>query len=174
MVLKLEDMVAALEAEKRLVATTRWKPADRKDTLSAGLEIEGVIEEGISFLGRCKPDQPDKDVTFLLMAETTAKPRAFARIDWRGTRHDNTNKRLCGELWGVSAGRTHFHDTRLHLHLDYETLFRTEKVDLPKATEIVPEPSSFRQLCEISGILLNITNLRELPEPSWPTTPSFI
>lgn len=169
----IQQLVEILEAQKHLRAISGWRPVNAKNELGSALEIEGVVEAGVSFRARCKPDLPEESVALMLFTETPAKQRTFARIDWRGTQHDNINPKLTGSQWGHQAGRTHFHDTRLHLHIDYETLFLTPHVDLPVAKAIAPEPSSFHQLLEISAKLLNIANLSEIPEPPWPQTRSL-
>ncbi|MFA8385414.1 MAG: hypothetical protein ACEPO2_07300 [Pelagibaca sp.] len=169
----LGELVKVLEAPKRLSGLGKWKPINQKAETGAGLEIRGVVEIGVSFRAQCNPALPEENVSLMLFTETEARPRCFSRIDWRGSKHDNTNKALTGKYWGQSAGRTHFHDPRLHLHIDFKTLFATPGVDLPIATEILPEPSSFQLLLAESAILLRIDNLGELPDPPWPATRSL-
>jgi len=168
----VEQLIDVLDARKRLIAVTIWKPIAHKDKgeASAAIEIEGVTEAGLTFRGKCHPERPDEKVSLLLLTETAKKPRAFARIDWRGPQHDNAARLFCGPHYGINAGRTHFHDLRLNRHLDHATLFDTESVDLPVALRIDPEPASYRDLLQTASFLLNIDNLIDLPEPPWPTS----
>jgi len=168
------ELAQLIETPKRLSAIGKWNKINQKAESGAGIEISGVIEEGISFRAQCKPDLPEESVSLLLITETDARPRAFARIDWRGIPHPNSNKALVGDYWGRDAGRTHFHDPRLHLHLPLETLFNTPNVDLPIAEKIKPEPSNFRLLLAESATILAITNLTDIPDPPWPANLSFL
>ncbi len=107
----------------------------------------------------------------MLLTETKKKQKAFTRIDWRGSLHDNHSKKYCGACWGVSAGRTHIHDLRDHGHIPPEELF--DRLNLPVARKITPEPADFAQMLKISGTMLSITNAESIPIPPWPKTASL-
>lgn len=100
------------------------------------------------------------------MADITGKPKAMARIDINGSRHENT-KAVCGEWRGSDAGRTHFHDTRLHSAIPITDLFNGKYGDLPVARPINDMPSEFFKAMEKCGELLHIENLGEVEEPKW-------
>lgn len=174
MVKSLSEMIDTLEKTKSLSSICDWQKSQQKSEIGSAIEIAGIIEEGIAFRANCKPNLPEECVTILLLAETKKRQRAFARIDWRGQRHINTNKKLCASYWGDDAGRSHFHDPRLHAHIDDEVLFDTQHIDLPIAQKLDYEPKDFNQLLEYSAKILKIENLTDLPYPPWPTTPSFL
>lgn len=171
--LVMTDLIGILEADKSLSAITGWRPVNQKNELSAGIEIDAVIQQGVSFRANCRPHLPDESVSLLLLAEIKGKPRPFARVDWRGSEHNNHNRALCAAYWGQAAGRTHFHDPRDHLHIEMAVLFGGGE-DLPIARAIAPEPQNFHDLLATSATLLNINNLTKLPAPPWPRTPSFL
>lgn len=99
------------------------------------------------------------------MAEIDQKPRAMARIDINGSRHVNRHA-ICQEWLNCDAGRTHFHDTQLHLGMSIEELFFSGW-DLPVARPIDDMPEDFTEAMAECGKLLNIDNLTEIEEPQW-------
>lgn len=161
----LDDLCSVLEAPKRLVAIREWKRVHAQLRLGAALEVDGIVVAGISFLAAVLAEYPDENVTLLLQAEIKQKPRPFARIDWRGGPHPN-KKPQCGAMRFIDAGRTHFHDTRLHRNIDFEELFLSD-LNLPVATPIAPEPPTLKELLALSSALLHIENLTEIPIPPW-------
>lgn len=129
------------------------------------MQIQSVITQGITFCIVCQPEFPEEQVAIVLMVEIGLKPRPFARIDWRGQAHENRRVE-CGDLQYLDAGRTHFHDPRLHRHMTMDQLF-SGNLDLPVATKIDPEPNSFQDLTAVASQLLNIHNLPQVPVPPW-------
>lgn len=110
-------MCQLLAAPKRLVGELDWGRKNSTERIACAVEIDDVVAHGVSFQITCARDRPDERVSMVLLTETMVKPRPFARIDWRGMQHGNLN-RVCGDFWHVDAGRTHFHDTNLHTHID--------------------------------------------------------
>lgn len=161
----LDDLCGVLEAPKRLVAIAEWKRVNTQLRLGAALEVDGIVTAGVSFLATVLAEHPDENVTLLLQAEIKQKPRPFARIDWRGSPHPNT-KPQCGAMRFTDVGRTHFHDTRLHRHIDFDELF-LGNLNLPAASPIDPEPPALKELLALSASLLHIENLTEIPTPPW-------
>jgi hypothetical protein len=161
----LDDLCSVLEAPKRLVAVRDWKRVHAQLRLGAALELDGVVAAGISFLVTVQAEYPDENVTLLLQAEIKQKPCPFARIDWRGGPHPNLRPQ-CGEMRFIDAGRTHFHNTALHRHIDFDELF-LGKLNLPVASAIEPEPADWQELLALSSALLHIENLTETPTPPW-------
>lgn len=142
-----------------------WRRVNETLRMTAALEADGAILQGVTFWANCMAQKPDEKLALMLMAETRLKPRAFARVDWRGPEHQN-NEKICGDLRFLNASRTHFHDTVLHQHIEIEEIF-SEKYDLPIAVAIQPEPYSFMGLLEIAADLLHIENLTGIQTPSW-------
>ncbi len=160
------DLIRLLEASKEIVFAGRWVPGSQGfQRYSASVVMDRVVAAGVSFVATCHQDRPDERVALMLMQEWKGKARPFARAEWRAARHDN-NHPACGELHMSSAGRTHFHDTRLHDIFDISELFSGNH-DLPVARKIDPEPSSLHEFLETASVLLHIENLRELPLPPW-------
>lgn len=161
----LDDLCSVLVAPKRLVSITEWKRVHAQLRLGAALEVDGIVVAGISFLAVVLAEYPDENMTLLLQAEIRQKPRPFARIDWRGGPHPN-KKPQCGAMRFIDAGRSHFHDTHLHRHIDFDELFFGD-LNLPAATRIDPEPPDLKELLALSSVLLHIENLTEIPIPPW-------
>lgn len=168
----LDDLCSILTTSKRLVAASNWRPTHSQLRLAGALEADGVVIRGVSFMAVVLPERPDEKVALLLQAEIERKPRAFARVDWRGAPHGNLH-RQCRGMRLIDAGRTHFHDPCLHAHFDFNELFLT-KLDLPVAAPIEPEPPGFHELLALSADLLHIENLTELPIPPWQPRTSLI
>lgn len=161
----IDDLCQRLEDQKTLVGTLDWKLVNSSRRIGTAVQIERVIAQGLSFCIVCYPELPDEQVSIVLMAEIGFKPRPFARIDWRGNGHENRRSE-CGALQYSDAGRTHFHDPRLHRHLTMEQLF-SGRLDLPVATKIDPEPASFQGLTAVASEILRIQNLNDIPVPPW-------
>lgn len=173
------DLCTILSAEKSLVLTGGWSLDSRTSKrrapelrLTAAIQMDGIAVRGLSFAARCNSERMDECVSLNLLTEWGLKPRCFARIDWRGGIHQNSHK-VCDDLQFTDAGRTHFHDTSLHRHVDIPTLFGS-KWDLPIARPISPDPETFRQLLEISSTLMHIVNLKEIADPPWRPRSSFL
>lgn len=161
----VNDLCQSLAMQKRLVGVLDWALINQTRRLASTLEISGVIAQGLSFRMTCYPDLPDEKVAVILLVEIKSKPRPFARIDWRGQIHENRHV-AAGNLLYTDAGRTHFHDPRLHLTMSMDDLFGG-KVDLPVAQRIDPEPTSFEDLLSVASDLLHIENMKDIPVPPW-------
>lgn len=168
----VEQLCQWLRAPKRLVGTLDWVRTNSTERIAAAIELDGVVTQGLSFRMTCVPDFPDEHVAIVLLTETIAKPRPFARIDWRGGPHGNTN-RLCGDVRHVDAGRTHFHDPGLHRHIEIADLLGPD-MDLPAAKALYQEPLSFNDLLVAASDLLHIENLNDIPIPPWSPRTSLL
>lgn len=162
------------KASKELVISSDWASQGREDWLRfrCPIAVDGSINNQISFAASCPAERISEQVALILLVEWKGKPRAFARIDWNGTEHDNREP-ACGDWRFKSAGRTHFHDPILHQHLDIQELFG-KAWDLPVATPLASDPSSFAELLEVAGGMLHIVNLKEIPEPPWAPRTFFL
>jgi hypothetical protein len=166
----IEDLVAILERRKRIIITQSW--VEPKTNGNRGFKLQATLSDenstilGVKFEIGCSSQGFELPSRVVLMAEINGKPRAMARIDINGSRHENT-KSICGEWQHKDAGRTHFHDTRLHLGLSIDALFSGDFGDLPVAKPIHDMPEDFSQAMEKCGILLNIENMAEIDEPKW-------
>lgn len=168
----LDGLCSILKTPKRIVSLGEWTPVHGQLRLSASLETDVAVIQGVSFMAVVQAERPDEKIALNLYADIERKPRPFARVDWRSLPHENLS-RLCGEMRFVGAGRTHFHDPHLHRHIDFDELFLT-KLNLPVAALIDPEPPDFHELLALSADLLHIENLTELHIPPWQTQTSFI
>lgn len=121
--------------------------------------------QGVSLRIGCSPEGAELPLHLSLLAEYGRKPHAFARIDLNGSRHPNAHA-VCGSMQFVDAGKTHFHDTRLHLGMPIDKLFNSDW-DLPIAQPIGDIPDNFLKLMEKCGEMLHIENLTEVEEPQW-------
>lgn len=167
----VDELCQHLAAPKQLVGTLDWKRVNSTERIATAIEIEGVLTRGLGFRITCNAARPDEQVAVVLLIDYRSKPRPFARIDWRGQGHENTN-RLCAEHRFCDAGRTHFHDPELHRHIEIAELF-SPRLDLPVARALHTEPKSFDLLLATAADLLHIENLREIPIPPWSPQASF-
>ncbi len=141
------------------------KHGQRGLKMKTSLRDESAALRGITLEIGCSTEGFDLPVSVVLMAEFKNKPRAMARIDLNGQRHENRLS-ICGEWQFQDAGRTHFHDTRQHLGIPIEQLF-SGNWDLPVAQPIGDMPKDFSKAMEKCGELLHIENLDEVEEPQW-------
>lgn len=174
----VQDLVDILERPKQLILKppeplvhpVTWdeprKNGGRGFVMKASLRDSVAALQGVGFEIRCSADGFDLPSHIVLKAEYKNKPHCFARIDINASLHVNT-KSVCGDLQFIDAGRTHFHDTRLHRDLTLNELFNAEW-DLPVARPLENMPNDFLKVMEICGKLLHIENLTEVEEPSWP------
>lgn len=168
----LQDICAAVNAPKRILAFSPWKPVNDTLRITGNLEADGVIMGGVTFMAMCAPERPDERMAINLLAEIKQKPRCIARVDWRGLGHGNTLAG-CVPYRFVDAGRTHFHDPELHRLFGFDELFG-EGIDLPVALPLDPIPDNFNDLLAQAGVLLHIENLKDMPVPPWePRTTLF-
>lgn len=165
----VEDLVALLERPKHLIFPCSWampgKHGQRGLKLKVSLKDEIAALAGIALEIRCQDEGFHLPSSVVMMAEFQRKPRAMARIDINGSRHENRHA-VCGNLQFVDAGATHFHDTMLHSNVPIEELF-DGLWDLPVARPIYDMPEDFSGAMEKCGELLHIGNLREVEEPQW-------
>lgn len=168
----VKEMCSAVTAPKRILSFPIWKHVNDVLRLTASMEADGVVMQGLTFMAQCNPELPDERVFLGILAEIKRKPRCIARVDWRALGHGNSH-RLCGEHRFLDAGRTHFHDPELHHGFDFAELF-DGKNDLPVALPIQPEPATFNDLLARAADLLHIQNLTDMPVPRWEPRTSFI
>jgi len=165
----VEDLVRVLERPKRLITPCSWvmpgKYGQRSLRLKATLRDETAAIRGVSLEIGCNIEGFDLPIRVVLLAEVKNKPRAMARIDINGSRHENLYA-ICGDAQFSDAGQTHFHDTWLHRGLTIEQLFNGDW-DLPVARQIDDMPRKFSEAMEKCGELLHIGNLSEIEEPQW-------
>lgn len=163
------DLIEALERPKRLITPCVWIPpgkhGQRGFRLKATLRDDVSAIRGLSLEIGCHVEGFDLPASVVLLSEFKNRPRAMARIDVNGSKHENRYP-ICGEWQHLDAGRTHFHDTRLHAALDIKELF-SGVWDLPIARPISDMPKDFSEAMEKCGGLLHIENMSEIKEPTW-------
>jgi len=166
----VQDLVAVLERPKRLVTPCSWVNAGKNG--QRGLKLKAALRDDYATIGGvtlelgCHVEGFHLPSRVVMMAEIGNKPRAMARIDINGSRHENRYA-ICGEWQFLDAGMTHFHDTRLHLGIAFSELFDGTYGDLPVARPIDNISENFLVALEKCGELLNIDNLGEIEEPQW-------
>lgn len=166
-----QELIAVLQRPKLLVTPVVWvqpvtKLGQRQMTLTSSLWDGTATIQGVRFSASCSPEGFDLPVHVTLLAEFRGKPRAIARVDINGQRHENRHK-VCGSLQFSDAGVTHFHDTSLHADIEIAQLLGGSLGDLPIARPIGDMPEDFSKAMEKCGELLHIGNLTEIEEPQW-------
>lgn len=166
----VEDLIAVLERPKRLLSVGSWiapnRHGQRRLTFRGPLGEKSAALQGISLQIACDAEGFSLPTSVVLLAEINRKPRAIARIDINGTRHENKLK-ICGDWQHVDAGYTHFHDTRLHRDIPIAEMFSDKYPDLPVARPINDMPNDFSKAMEKCEELMHIENLGEIEEPQW-------
>ena len=164
-----QHLIAVLERPKWLVLPCPWvlpgPNGQRGFTLKGTLRDEVGSIPGLRFEMRCHVEGFDLPSSLVLLAEFKDKSNAMARIDINGSPHTN-RPAICGDWQHLDAGKTHFHDTKLHAGVAIEELF-LEGHDLPIARPITDLPDDFTAAMEKCGALLHILNLNEVEEPPW-------
>lgn len=142
------------------------KAGQRGFRLKSALEADGATMLGVTFDMRCNLEGFELPTSVVLMAEVGFKPRAMARIDINGSRHEN-RPAICGVWQHLDAGPTHFHDPRLHASIPMKDLFDGTYGDLPVARPIRDMPLNFAEAMEKCAELLHIEDLAKIEEPQW-------
>lgn len=165
----MEDLIAVLERPKRLIKPFPWVSPSQNGRrglkLQTSLRDDTASLQGVKLEIGCSSEGFDLPVRVVLLAEINKKARAIARIDINGSMHQN-RPAICGESQFMDAGRTHFHDTRMHRTIPIAELFNGS-YDLPIARPIDDMPEDFTKAMEKCGELLHIENLVEIEEPQW-------
>jgi hypothetical protein len=141
------------------------KHGQRQLRITASLWDGVAALQGVTLRFACSSEGFDLPTHISLLVEYRGKPRAAARIDINGGPHPNSHA-VCQDLQFLDAGKTHFHDTRLHLGIPIDRLFSGEW-DLPVARPISDMPQDFSKAMEKCGELLHIGNMTEIEEPQW-------
>lgn len=154
-----------------LVTPVKWTQPDRTLgqrhlVLRASLRDDVGTLEGVSLQVACSPEGVQLPIYVVLLAEYRGRPKAIARIDVNGQRHENLNA-ICGDLQHMDAGPTHFHDPALHTEIDLHSLLGGAHGDLPIARALTDLPDDFPKLMAKCGELLHIGNLTAIEEPQW-------
>lgn len=161
--LRIGDLCRFQNSQKRIISQKSWRLTNSTLRSVWSIEVDGVVEQGLTLLAACSAERPEENVAIVLRVEVGLKPLAFSRIDWRNKPHDN-RQAVCGVYRHMSAGRTHFHDPNLHEDIDVNSFF---EMNIPIALPIEPEPTDFCALLDISAKLLHIDNLSDIEAPPW-------
>lgn len=163
----LADVVAALEAVKQAVLPPAWSPRRQQPNvlaIRAPLTVDGIVQAGLTVHLQCDQGFPDERVAISLLLEGAIKPLNIARVDWLGSAHSNPLA-LAGSVQFLDAGQSHFHDPRYCPTPGHIEAFLRGNV--PSAVALQPEPPDFPSLLAQASVLLNITNLMDVPVPPW-------
>lgn len=164
------ELITVLERPKRLVLPCLWTEpqtaSQRKLRLRATLQTQNAAIRGVTLEIGCYAEGFGLPCSVVLMAQILGKFRAIARIDMNGPSHLNTHA-YCEQWQHTDAGKTHFHDTRLHRHIPFTDLFDDKRIDLPVARPINDMPTEFSKAMEKCGELMHIENLADIEEPKW-------
>ncbi len=152
---------------KQGVGFGSWQPGNRSGALKirASIESGGILVKGVSLFLNCRIDQPDELVSAGLTIETAYGPKCFARVDWRSRAAHFNQKKICGDLQFVDAGKTHVH--RPDLYKEGVEPMEYLRQNLPAAVSLDPAPGTFSELLDMAGRILSVNNLTEVEEPQW-------
>jgi hypothetical protein len=157
-------------ATKEIARFPGWQRAGFEKTglwFDADLEIEGVVQQGLTLHGEARLDLPDQNVGFELVfkSPTTRRRVPLARVDWLSIKGGHTNKRRGGwPMPGKRLGPTHFHSFDLNWNASQG---RMRPGDLPVAAEISGQLQTFESALAMAGFLLRISNIDLVTLPPW-------
>jgi hypothetical protein len=166
---KIAGLIAA---EKDLIDVPAWneRGADGLD-LSAPLEIDGVVVEGLTLRGRTRKPLQDRELIFQLEyrhSQIIGGP--VSRIEWRPL-NPHSNKGIGPKhLQHAIQDCSHLHPFDLNWERSQEAVLRG---DLPIAvplTEHWPEPENFRAFLAVVGKAFRIRNIQIVTPPPWQPT----
>jgi hypothetical protein len=146
-----------------------WSKADPEDghmRFSAPLEIDGVVEAGLTLSGGATAHHPDRHVTFELAVAGVGGIRRvrLMRADWRDLKGGHSNNRRQCAGTGKRVPETHLHSFELNW-IEAERRMRRGK--LPCAEPIDEDLQSFEALRSFVGRRFRINNIGIVPRPDW-------
>jgi hypothetical protein len=158
-----------VDFEKAISSPVRWTEPDNEDgyvRFLVALEVEGVTEASLQLSGGTYIYYPDEHVTFELsiFGINSQRRTRLMRLDWRSLKGGHTNVRCSGEWAGKRLPSTHLHSFDLN-YGEAKGVMRRGK--LPCAEPVDPEPKSFEELRERTGLLFRIKNMDIVPRPEW-------
>ena len=151
------------------VAAVKWSAPDPDDghmRFSVPLEINGIVEAGLTLSGGATAHHPDRHVTFELAVAGLGGLRRtrLIRADWRDIKGGHTNNRRQCAGTGKRVPETHLHSFELNW-IEAERRMRRGK--LPCAEPIEQDLQSFEALREYVGKRFKIINIGIVPRPDW-------
>lgn len=159
------------EAEKTIPIGVAWTEPDKADgytRFSVPLEIDGVVEAGLSLVGGAYNQHPDRHVTLEMAVLGSAVDRRIrlARIDWRSLRggHSNHSRKCDGPWSGKRVPDTHLHSFDLNFIAAED---RMKRGKLPCAEPIPQALQTFEELRHFAGTCFRIKNIEIVPPPNW-------
>jgi hypothetical protein len=161
---------ALFESPKSIPVSVQWTDGDTTDGYTrflAPLEIDGLVEAGLTLTGGAYTHHPDRHVTLELaiIDQTTGRRIRLARIDWKSLTGGHTNQRgRCGAWGGKRLPATHLHSFDLNW---VEAEQRMRRGKLPCAEPIPQALQAFDELRRFCGTCFRINNIDVVPPPDW-------
>lgn len=160
------DLPAFYKAKKTIPGLTEWIDLDGRNlSLTSPLDILEATVQGLSLRATATQSLRDRNVCFQLeFREPGAKPKAFARIEWRPLRpHDN--KGSGPAEWRYKRFKqTHSHPFDLNWSRSEADV---RKGEIPIALPVSGDPDSYEALLDLVRREFRIMNASELPPPPW-------
>lgn len=166
----MEPFPVIAEQWKSLSLFPGWakpEPESAYTWFEAPVEMSGVTVAALFFRGGCYQNQPDRHVTFELIAGIAAhrKRKPLMRVDWKSLTGGHSNQRRWGTKWaGIRVSDTHYHSFDLNWDADRS---RMKGESLPVAAEIGEPIQTFVELRDYVGKWFRINNIGIVTQPEW-------
>jgi hypothetical protein len=160
---KLPEIVGA---DKDLSGVQIWIAKEPNQlSLVSALEVDGVTLAGVRLRMRATVDLPDRAVMIQLEYNPPkGRSERLIRIEWRPlSPHVNNGKAPIPYKFMKIAG-SHIHRFEDNYNVATERMMRT---NLPHARPIEPDPGNIRELLELAGKELKISDLHRVETPEW-------
>ena len=157
-----------IEADKQIGGHPSWRfdaQDDRKLRASVPLTIGGSIPEGLYLEGRCRADDPDRDVSMSLVykpAQGLSGP--LCRIDWNPLQPHRNNGLVSGPWRFAPIEGTQLHPFEENFRRGIDRMFRE---NLPIAFPVEETLQNFREMLSFAGEIFKIGDVQSVPVPPW-------
>lgn len=164
LIARLSDFLAA---SKTLSSPPTWIDTDGDLRFTAALDIDGVTEEGLLLFGRASAALIDREVILgLRWTNMPGRSDHFDRYNWRPMAAHNNKGLGPPELRFRPFSGTHRHPLDLNAALPIG-LSQAMADNLPVATPLLPEPSSWEAFLEVVAEQWCIPDIVTIPIPPW-------
>jgi hypothetical protein len=160
---KLPDIVGA---DKALSGAQIWIAKEPNQlSLVSALEVDGVTLSGVQLRMRAIRDLPDRAVMIQLEYNPPkGRNERLIRIEWRPLSPHVNNGRAPNPYKFMTIAGSHIHRFEDNYNVAGERMVGT---NLPNARPLEPDPASIRELLELAGKELKISDLHRVETPEW-------
>jgi hypothetical protein len=160
---KLPEIVGA---DRNLSGVQIWIAKEPNQlSLVSALEVDGVTLAGVQLRMRAITDLPDRAVMIQLEYNPPkGRNERLIRVEWRPLAPHVNNGKAPSPYEFMTIAGSHIHRFEHNYNVAGERMVRN---NLPHAIPLEPDPENFRELLELAGKELNISDLHRVETPEW-------